>query len=109
MIITKLISVLLAIGLLAGCATTVETKVVKETKYVPVTIDDNLLRQCDITEPPKKEEFLKNTAVRQRNQLAVYAVDLHTNLSNCSSRLSEIKTLQAKQVQAIESRNGKEQ
>ena len=109
MIITKLIPGLMAVWLLTGCASMVETRVVKEVKYVPVTIDENLLRQCDMAEPPNKDEFLKNKAVRQRNQLVVYVVDLHTNISNCSSRLSEIKALQSKQVQAIESRNGKEQ
>lgn len=89
----------------SGCATTVETRVVKEVRYEAIVLDTNLLRDCGFTEPPNKEEFLKNKAARQRNMLAVYSVDLHTNLINCNNRLREVRELQDKLIKTVEGRN----
>lgn len=90
--------------IITGCAT-VETKVVTKTKYVAVKFDSYLLRQCDISTPPNKEEFLKLKAPQQRNALALYSVDLHTNLSNCNDRFKELGEIQDKLAKQVESKN----
>lgn len=100
----KYILASLIAAVMTGCAT-VETKVVTKTKYVAVKFDSHLLRKCDISTPPNKEEFLKMKAAQQRNALAVYSVDLHTNLASCNDRFEELASIQKKIDEQVESKN----
>jgi hypothetical protein len=76
---------------LIGCANTPSIKVAESVKSVPVEIPSPLLRTCEATPPPNKQEYLKVNLQGREDLLIKYAQHLLLDLKNCDDQLVAIK------------------
>lgn len=67
--------------------------VVTEYKYQTVSIPDTLLETCEVTPPPKKSLYMKGFGEEKESLLVNYIQDLLTDMDNCNSKLSQIKSI----------------
>lgn len=76
---------------LTGCANTPVTQVAESVKTVPVEIPTPLLRTCEATPPPNKQEYLKVNLQGREDLLIKYAQHLLLDLKTCDDQLVAIK------------------
>lgn len=99
---SKLWILALLVGL-SACGGFTTTKVVTKTEVKVVTTPDSLLKPCRASQPPLRNAYVEMSWQDKENALATYSVSLLADLKSCNIQLSEIKSLQAKQVKQLES------
>lgn len=79
---------------LSGCATKPKDPiVVTEFKHQVVVIPDALLEKCEVAAPPEKTNYINSSDDVREDLLVTYTQNLLTNLDNCNSRISQIKSI----------------
>lgn len=86
----KILLLCLVIILLAGCSVKPQRVVVKEIDYVYVPITDDLLKECHVTKPPNKKEYLAADDIEKENMLRSVIGSLYGDLKNCNEQIKSI-------------------
>jgi len=103
----KLMFICLLVILVTGCAVKPQRVIVKETEYAYVPISDNLLKECHVTKPPSKKEYLEADVTEQENMLRSTIVSLYGDLNNCNKQIKAIDKFNTESKQLLEKKNKK--
>lgn len=95
--VTKLYIVMVAIGLLAGCASTRTTELnIEDKEIVHISIPTHLTQECKPEKPIDKESYLALKIYEREEELSRYIVTLYSTIAQCNSQISQIKKLNIK-------------
>ena len=86
----RIITILLTLFILAGCATHPKEIVVVKTKTVFIKIPNGLLVRCIISVPPPKDIYINSTAREKEDLLTAYILTLIKDSSSCMSKIDAI-------------------
>lgn len=103
----KLFFVLALVILIAGCSTKPQRIVVTETEYVYTPIPASFLKDCDVTKPPSKKEYLDTDDVGREDLLASRMINLYGDLRKCASQVRSIKDFDIEQQKIVNKKNKK--
>jgi hypothetical protein len=96
----KIMLVIIAITL-AGCATPVT---VERVNNIVITPPPSLTKDCEITIPPTKEEYLKETPIGKETILGSYTRTLLTNAGVCNVQLANLRKWIVEQTKIFSSK-----
>ncbi len=80
----------LVIILLAGCSVKPQRVIVKETEYIYIPITDDFLKECPVTKPPNKKEYLAADDIEKESMLRTVIGSLYGDLNNCNKQIKSI-------------------
>lgn len=69
---------------LTGCAHTPTVEVVTKTKIEYIKPSDNLMKDCPVTKPITKEEYLKLDPPYREVRLSEQIIDLYSDMKKCN-------------------------
>lgn len=101
----KLFFVLVLVVLVVGCSTKPQRVVVKETNYVYTSIPASSLKECSVTKPPSKKEYLESDDAGRENLLRSTMVNLYGDLNKCNSQIKSIRDFNNKQKEIVDKSN----
>ena len=96
--ITKVLFVIFAVLLLSGCAN-VEYRVQYKTKIVMPA--DDLLVDCNKSEPPNKDEYIKSNMSDREKALFNYSFKQTDNIQKCNLRWKSLRELKSKTIKDL--------
>jgi len=93
--------IIVSFCLVSACATKPKDPiVVTEYKYQVVTIPDTLLEKCSVVAPPEKTAYANSSDDEKEDILVTYTQNLLTDLDNCNSKISQIKSINDQYTQS---------
>lgn len=98
----KLYAIILPLMILTGCSVTPKERVVTKVEYQYKSIPSALLKACQITPPPKKEEYVNASDSKKLDLLSELSIKLYGDLKACNDQVSSIREYDMKQKTIIQ-------
>lgn len=95
--------ILLILVSLSGCVSKPLT--VTKTVFVPLAINEELVKTVQPTTPPKREDYILASKDGRIAMLNVLSQNLYGDIAICNKRLTEIDMFNKKAVLIIEEKN----
>ena len=91
----------LVFGLLTGCGSTKIDHVSTKTEVKVIKTPSYLLKNCSVTEPISKQDYLALGNKEKEKVLTEYSISLLKDLSKCNNQIRLISEFQDKEEKAI--------
>lgn len=98
----KVISALIIVAALVGCASKPREIVVTETKYQVISIPSHYFDLPSVASPPDKDAFVAGDFRVRVDMLVDYSRELLAEVINLTNRLKAIQELQSAQIEYID-------
>jgi hypothetical protein len=86
-----------------GCSTfRAEPVTVIKTEYSYITIPNDLLKDCEISTPPSKTEYMSAGDKGRENILTNHSIALSKHLKDCNSQMSKARIFQRDMLKKLE-------
>jgi hypothetical protein len=86
-----------------GCSTfRAEPATVVKTEYSYIIIPNDLLKDCEISAPPSKTEYMSAGDKGRENLLTNHSIALNKYLKDCNSQMSKARDFQQDMLKKLE-------
>jgi hypothetical protein len=98
----RLMVVISTVGIM-GCSTfRTEPVTVIKTEYSYITIPNELLKDCEISTPPSKTEYMSAGDKGRESLLINHSVTLNKHLKDCNSQMGKARDFQRDMLKKLE-------